>query len=282
MIRAADLRAQSEALAGPLPALLAGAERLASAVQPGLHGRRRSGPGETFWQYRLARPEDGQRGVDWRRSGRGDQLYAQQREWQVAQVVQFWVDPSKRMDFGAPLKSSRAAELALALAILAERGGERVGLAGGDPARGGAVQLGRMAEGLVSGAAGLPDASAFAAHGRAVLFSDFLGDLAPLKALVAGAAERGVRGALCQILTPDEASFPYRGRVIFEAMDGAQRHETLKADGQRAAYLTRLAKRQAALKTLASSCGWQMLVHRVDAPAADALIWLARATEAKR
>lgn len=276
-VQGPGLRAGAEALVADLPALLVSAERLANAVQPGLHGRRRAGQGETFWQYRAAQPQDGQRGIDWRRSARGDDLFARQHEWQVAQSLQLWVDPGPGMTCGAPPKAPRAAELALALAILAERAGERIGTPGPAAPRSGRVQLGRIADQLVNGCAPLPGPGDLAAHGRAVLIGDFLGDLVPLEHCVAGAAQRGVRGVICQVLAPEEAEFSFTRRVIFDAPTGGQTHETLNAAALRPRYLERLAAQGAALEALASRTGWQFVAHRTDAPAADALLWLARA-----
>lgn len=278
----ATLRVQAEALAQSLPGFLAGAERLANAVQPGLHGRRRAGPGENFWQYRAAMPQDGMRGIDWRRSARGDDLFARQHEWQVAQSVQVWVDPGAGMDFGDPAKSLCAAQLALAIAILSERGGERIGIAGRGAAGTGQVQLGRIARGLIRGCGPLPDGTGWHPHGRAVLIGDFLDDIAPLERAVAAAADRGLRGALCQVLTPEETDFPYRGRTLFEAPSDARTHETMAAHALRSRYLERLAERRAALASLAARTGWQFLSYRTDRPAADALLWLMRAIEAPR
>ena len=42
----------ARALASRLPDLLAAARRIAANVMLGIHGRRRPGPGETFWQFR--------------------------------------------------------------------------------------------------------------------------------------------------------------------------------------------------------------------------------------
>src|SRR5690606_24154562 len=78
-----NLRAQAEALAAPLPVLLAEAEHLASTVLLGDHGRRRAGQGDTFWQYRPAMPGDEMRNIDWRRSGRADAAFIQDKEWQI-------------------------------------------------------------------------------------------------------------------------------------------------------------------------------------------------------
>ena len=46
------LRQRAEQLAAALPPLLVAAEQVASTVAQGVHGRRRVGQGETFWQYR--------------------------------------------------------------------------------------------------------------------------------------------------------------------------------------------------------------------------------------
>ncbi|MEO0957858.1 MAG: DUF58 domain-containing protein, partial [Pseudomonadota bacterium] len=68
--RAAWLRRDSERISGSLPPLLVEAERLVASTFHGVHGRRRSGPGENFWQYRAAQPGDSLSQIDWRRSAR--------------------------------------------------------------------------------------------------------------------------------------------------------------------------------------------------------------------
>ena len=129
MSQPAVLRFESEKLAGHLPALLADAEHLAATVMLGSHGRRRSGMGDEFWQYRPAMPGDPARGVDWRRSAKSDTQFVQEKEWQAAQSILFWVDRGLSMDFVSksdlPSKRNRANLLALSLCILLVRGGER-------------------------------------------------------------------------------------------------------------------------------------------------------------
>ena len=53
-----ELRRRAETLAAGYPGLLAEAERVAAVVAQGVHGRRRPGQGETFWQYRNYHPTD--------------------------------------------------------------------------------------------------------------------------------------------------------------------------------------------------------------------------------
>ncbi len=279
----AELRRDAEVLSQGLPPLLADARKLAATVQFGLHGRRRAGQGDEFWQYRPALPGDEARAIDWRRSGRSDQHFLREREWQAAQSVQFWSDGSGSMSFRSsaalPEKRDRARLLTLSLAILLERAGERIGFADGQtPPRAGQTQLNRMAEALVSTDVsdeyGVPNARALMPGSRAIFLSDFMGEIDAVERAVEDAAEKGVTGALVQVIDPAEVEFPFAGRAIFESMGGSLRHETREALGLRARYVARLAERQDRLERLARLTGWTFLVHRTDSPAQAALLWL--------
>ncbi len=282
MTDALSLRAAAEHAASALPPLLAAAEHLASTVILGDHGRRRAGTGDTFWQYRPAQMTDHARSIDWRRSARSDGRFVQDKEWQIAQSVDFWVDRGASMHFAStdrlPQKAIVARTLALACTILLVRGGERVGMTGSDllPRRG-TAQITRLAMALAENEEGdhpLPDARGLLPHAQAVFISDFLGDIAPTEAALTAAADRGVRGALVQILDPQEEAFPFDGRTIFESMTGAMRHETLKAGDLRSRYLDRLAARKDRLMHLGRTTGWQFSTHHTDAPATQSLLWL--------
>ena len=285
-----SLRARAETLGQSLPPLLAAAEHLSATVILGEHGRRRAGMGDEFWQYRPAHAGDSARMIDWRRSARAEQHFVREREWQAAQSVTLWVDTSRSMTFTGdktrPPKADRARLLALALAVLLLRGGERVGLAGdAAPPRSGRAQLDRLALALANDAAadyGAPVASGMVAHGRAVFLSDFLGDLSGVEDAMARASDKGVRGMLVQVLDPAEESFPFDGRTIFESMGGSLRHETLRAGDLKARYLARLAERKDRLATLGRASGWHFLTHHTGESAQAALLWLYRAMERGR
>ncbi|WP_101340123.1 DUF58 domain-containing protein [Cereibacter azotoformans] len=281
------LRPRAEALGQALPPLLASAEHLAATVILGEHGRRRAGMGDEFWQYRPAHEGDSARMIDWRRSARSDSHFVREREWQAAQTVLFWVDGSRSMSFSGDRarepKSDRARLVALALAVLLLRGGERVGLAGeiARP-RSGRSQILRLADALAGDGAsdyGRPDLAGLVAHGRMVFISDFLGDLEAIERALERAADRDVRGALLQVLDPAEEAFPFDGRTIFESMGGSLRHETLRAGDLRTRYLERLAQRKDRLATLARASGWHYHCHHTGQGALPALLWLYRALE---
>ncbi len=214
-----QLRASAEAAAAALPALILSAERLAASVQPGAHGLRQPGAGEDFWQYRPAAAGDTMRQIDWRRSGRSDSSFVREREAQTAQAAVLWVSAGQGMawtgDPARPTKRDRARLLALALALVLLRGGEKVALAGETP-RSGRAQGDLLAQQLLAQDAAardddLPAPQSLRPMRRMVLVGDFLGDIAPLNALLHHAAAQGVRGVLLQVLDPVEEGFPVRG-----------------------------------------------------------------------
>lgn len=285
MSQATSLRARSEAQAARLPPLLARAEHLAGTVLLGEHGRRRPGLGDDFWQYRPVQPGDERRFIDWRRSARSDMQFVRQREWQIAQTVAIWVDNAAAMRFASqddlPEKADRARLLSLAVAILLNRAGERVGLAGSAlPPKRGEGQLVRLAEALSQEGDedyGQPETSGMMAHGRALFVSDFMGDMDRVKTALTKAADRGIEGVVLQVLDPAEEAFPFRGRTIFESVGGTLAHETLKASDLRDRYLGRLAERKDQLRSLCRATGWQYgLCHTSDS-AQSTLLWLYRA-----
>ncbi len=281
------LRSAAEDLAAPLPPLLAEAEHLAATVLLGDHGRRRAGTGDTFWQYRPAQPGDSARSIDWRRSARSESNFVQDKEWQIAQSILLWVDDAASMQFTSTdnlqTKGYRARLLGLAVAVLLVRGGERVGLTGLRlPPKRGQQQLERMAVILSEDSDrdyGAPEAQGMLPHSRALFISDFLGDITPTRDALLRAADRGVRGAILQILDPQEEAFPFDGRTIFQSMTGAVEHETLKAGDLKARYLDRLAARKAELSDLARLTGWQFHTHHTDTAANAALLWVYGALE---
>ena len=285
-----DLRTRAEALGQSLPPLLAEAEMLASTVMLGEHGRRRAGMGDEFWQYRPAHAGDSARMIDWRRSARSDAHFVREREWQAAQSVTIWVDQGRSMGFsgatGREPKADRARLLALALAVLLLRGGERVGLAGLAQPRAGRAQLLRLATRLAGEGVGddyaAPETEGMVSHGRGVFLSDFLGDLQGIEAGLARAADRGVKGILIQILDPSEEEFPFDGRTIFESMGRSLSHETKEAGNLRTRYLARLAERKDRISVLARAVGWHFSTHHTGSPAQSALLWAYRALEGGR
>lgn len=278
-----QLRHDAEEIAVGFPALMAAADQLAATISLGAHGRRRAGPGDEFWQYRVAGAGDPLREIDWRRSARADTHFVRQMEWQNLQAVHLWVDRSASMDYrgqdNLPQKGERARVLGLAASILLAKAGESVGLMEDpQPPKHGRGQITKMAMRLASGSDGadygVPPSKEMGRGNRALLISDFLGDWDRVIESLSRAADQRVQGCLVQVLDPTEESFPFDGRTIFQSMTGAISFETRRAKALRDDYLARLAERKDKLDVLARRTGWMYLCHHTDQPAQAALMWI--------
>ncbi len=270
--------AEAHSLAARMPSLLIKAQRVAHTVTYGTHGRRRAGPGETFWQFRHFDENDSRTAIDWRRSAASDHLFVREREWEAAHTIWLWVDLSPSMQFRSSLsetyKDSRAVVLALALCELLVRGGERVGLMGHAPITGRHATR-RIAEIMVSEAASarsLPPPAALNRFSECVLFSDFLEPVPETAAVIEAIAGQDVRGHLVQIFDPAEETLPYEGRTEFAASESSDRVIAGRAETLRDAYAERLRSHRASLANLTDRLGWSFFLHHTDRPAGEALL----------
>ena len=270
------LQHEADGLSAGLPPLMVEADHLAASVSLGMHGRRRAGMGENFWQFRRYGAQDSSAAIDWRQSARSQHIFVREREWEAAQTVWFWRDASPNMRFksGSVSKGARADLLLLALASLLVRGGERVGFIGmeGAPAAS-RIALTRIGRALFtrSGAA-LPPAAPLARGSQLVWFSDFLGPGALEE--MGRLARRGIAGHLVRIIDPAEEDFPYSGRARFESPLGAETEIFGRAERVRAAYRGRFAAHGEKVAAAAARLGWTATIHRTDHAAQAALIAL--------
>ncbi len=281
------LRGDAERAAGGLPPLVVEAERVAATVIQGVHGRRRTGIGETFWQYRTYEPGDPLRMIDWRQTAKPSRIYIRELEWAAAQTVWLWRDPSPSMvyrsDKKVPEKRDRADVLLLALASLLVRGGERIALLRDDARPGaGKVALERIALSLLSEiepeeGRSLPAIPAFRPlprHAHLVLIGDFLGPVEEIDETLRRFAARNVRGHLVQVLDPAERALPFSGRTRFEGMEDEGHLLIKRVETVREEYRERLEAHQRALKALTRTLGWTHTIHHTDQPAEQTLLTL--------
>lgn len=276
----AAVRDEAEALSSALPPLLVAADRLASAVSLGVHGRRKAGPGETFWQFRRYSPEDPSGLIDWRQSGKSQHVFVREREWEAAEVVWFWRDGSEGMQFRSnadvQTKFARANLLALALANLLARGGERVGYLGEARApASGRTALTRLAQTLVDLApqnSPLPSDAPVGKSAQLVWFSDFFAPVSDIEGLVRRFAAQGLKGSLVQIVDPAEEEFPYSGRTRFEK--GRENVLFGRAESVRSQYRARFRAQCETVSVIARRLGFSHMMHRTDRRPEIALIAL--------
>lgn len=289
--RVFTLERDAHELADRLPDLLLDANRIAQTVAHGIHGRRRAGPGETFWQFRTYEPQDAAQLIDWRRSASSDHLYVREREWEAAHTLWLWPDLSPSMAFKSHLsqvtKRDRALVLMLAAAELLVRGGERVGLLGLTQPTTSRRASTRLAEAVASHgsapqlASGKPSATRINRYSGVILISDFLDPIEEVRESIELLAAGGAAGHLVQVLDPAEETLPYEGRTEFLASEGGETWIADRAESLRARYQARLKAHRDALHALAVRLGWSFLVHHTDRPPAEPLLSLVMRLEGR-
>ncbi|WP_017931839.1 DUF58 domain-containing protein [Robiginitomaculum antarcticum] len=281
-----SLRRRAETLAGSFPGLQAEAERVAAIVAQGVHGRRRAGTGETFWQYRPYDSSDAARSIDWRRSARSDALFVRETEWEASNTVWMWRDGSAGMDWSSgdyPTKKDRASVLSMALAALLIRGGERCAVLGeSERPRTGRAGLERVTARMARSMGAAENLRAdIPAHARILIASDFLDGAEKWRERLARLTARPASGVLLHIIDPAEENFPYTGRVRLK-YPGSGVIEPLivgRAERAREDYIARFAAHKQTMANTARRLGWSLVTHHTDQPATRALAALYTAFE---
>ena len=268
-------------LVAAMPRLVLEARRIAASVYHGVHGRRRAGPGENFWQYRRFVDGEPASRVDWRRSARDDLLFVREREWEAAHTIWIWPDVSPSMLFNSSDKTApkrdRALVLAFALGDLLVRGGERVGIPGIMRPTASRAVIERMADIIVHQPGepqSLPPLFHPGARDEIVVLGDLWSPAAEVTGRISALAANGAGGHVVQIVDAAEETFPYSGRVEFEEPEGGGSITVGRAEAWAADYIERVARHRATIRSEAARGGWSFTVHRTERPASEILLAL--------
>jgi uncharacterized protein (DUF58 family) len=278
-IRRAD--GESRTLAASLPRLVLEARRIAANVIHGLHGRRRAGTGENFWQYRRFVSGEPAARVDWRRSARDDHLYVREQEWEASHTVWVWPDRSPSMAFASrdarDSKLERGLIVALALAELLVAGGERVGIPGLMSPTASNNVIDKMAQAMLHDDAtrlSLPPSFVPSALAEIVVLSDFWSPMPEIRNMLAGLSSSGAHGTLIQVVDPAEETFPYSGRVEFVEPEGGEMITAGRAESWMNDYVARVALHRDEIRAETNRLDWLFSTHTTSRSAAELLLFL--------
>ena len=271
----------SRELAAQMPRLILEARRIAATIIHGLHGRRRAGSGENFWQYRRFMSGEPAARIDWRRSARDDHLYVREQEWEAAHTVWIWPDRSPSMIFRSPLaketKLDRALIMGLALAEVLVEGGERVGVPGLTRPSGARNVVEKIAQAMIYdpvARSSLPPTFAPSPLAEIIVLSDLWSPIADVHRTIAQLSATGAQGHVVQIVDPVEETFPYSGRIEFIEPEGAGSITAGRAETWRDDYAARVARHRAEIRVETERLGWSFIIHRTDRPASELLLKL--------
>jgi uncharacterized protein (DUF58 family) len=260
------------------PGLLLKAEAVAQSLMAGVHGRRRVGIGESFWQFRPYQSGDARRDIDWKQSAKRNDTFIRQTEWEASQTLWLYRDASESMNFSSSKKllpkKFYAEVLLLALSMLALSGGEQVGLLGTalSPQRGyPSVQkiyetIPQQTHLTLSGRLIMP-------HSRLVVMSDFYFPPDTIRSFCESLAVRKIKGDFIQIIDPAERTLPYTGRVKFQDIEDDHASPIIIANVEsvRSAYEEKFLRHQQDIAEMGRDFGWGFKSFATDMPPEAAL-----------
>jgi uncharacterized protein (DUF58 family) len=281
----AALQREAAELSGVLEHLTVEARQVSAQLAMGIHGRRRPGPGEEFWEFRPFVAGEPAHRIDWRRSARDDRLYVREREWESASSYSIWFDLSPSMHFVSALakkpKRDRALVIGLALADMLVHAGERVALYGRTNPIASRQIIARMAEALLRSGdvardtGGFPPDIPLRRQDKLILIGDFILPIEDFAERMQRLAAKGVRGKILMIRDPAEELFPFSGEVEFEAMETTELWRVGEAGDVSRAYRDRIVAHREELRRVATKHGFAFLHHVTDRPPAEVLLMLA-------
>lgn len=277
-----NLFARARHLSSNLPPLLIDAEQIAQTVWQGVHGRRRAGIGEDFWQFRRYDAGDPAERIDWRQSARTDKIFVREREWQATQSACLWPDASGSMHYASeknlPTKSDCASILMLAMASLLLRGGERSMWSDGEhftaiPNHG---SLENIAANLNIDKKNLLPLPPPSRHAHMILASDFLMPDDALPERIRLYAVQNLQGILLHIIDPLEEFFALDGHVELRGAEQEQAVRLPNAASLQGAYRQKFSAHEKRLRHIAKSAGWLYQRHVTNGSMQQSLLHLYR------
>lgn len=280
------LRGRAEDAIMSLPALMLKSEKIADNILHGEHGKRKSGTGDEFWQFReyhnTDRPED----IDWRQSAKGDQVFTKQTEWHVTRKIFFWCAGGETMNFSSDktiLKKQESAQiLCLSLALLLRKNHEQIGIYGQRRTGRSEKAVENIAQHLFARNTTnevLPETTALTHPQHAIFIGvgDFLSPIEDIERHFAELSKQTQNALIIQTIDPAELELSYTGRVRFnEANTYAANSEVINnVKSIREAYKQRISAHIASVKSLCAENNWHYVFHRTNEDITDTLkaIW---------
>lgn len=272
---------EAEALAARLPKLMVAARHTASIVGQGVHGRRRAGQGEHFYEFRRYQAGEPVSRIDWRRSARQRRLYVREREWESVHTVYIGCDLSPSMQFrsrlGKEAKNWRAAHLALALSALCLQSGEKVASLATGRRHAGKVALEPLAQEIMQNPEIKVATERLKPYSDFIIISDFLMEDEALDALFARVRANRARPVFMHIIDPAETIFPYRGHTRFEDPETGERVRFGEAQEAQKRYQALFEDFRRSLRAKVVRNSGVYLAHQTDQSPAGALLALFQA-----
>lgn len=240
------------------------------ALHRGAHGRRKTGSGDDFWQFRDYQQGDNPRQIDWKQTAKTDRVFLREREEAAPQSLFFYREPSSSMDYASRsrLMSKRdyADVIWLAMSYMAVKAGERVTVPGYAPSYASRQETipDIYARAHFADAASIREMQGF-------IVSDFCKPVDEVKSFIDTIFNQGNSGVVIHVSDPAEISFPFSGHIILQD-DLKTSLEIPAAHSMQEIYLQKFQAHKAEIETYILRKGFTYLHLTTDMTPASALV----------
>ena len=260
-----------------LPEMIVVAEKVATNIIQGSHGRRRVGMGESFWQFRSYMPGDSTRHIDWRQTAKRDSAFIRETEWEASQTIILWLDNSESMNYSSNpdkymTKQKYGALVLLSLASALLRGGETIMIPGFRPVQG-YPSLPHVAEMLLKQNLSLKNLGKIPKDAHGIFVTDAWLELDELAINVNNLSNSRLNAQFIQLLDRAEIELPFAGSVVFEDLEDSASSEKLPdVKAIRDEYKQVFLEHQKSLRKITAAAGWSFSEMVTDMDLAEAVL----------
>lgn len=262
-MHSSDILSHARMLFAQLPAFgMGGARGFADDIYAfGAHKTHHAGRGREFHQLRPYLKGDDPRIIDWRASGKRDDILVRERiqEGQRRTFLACDSSASMRQDN----KYERALLLLLALALYVEKRGGVPLIPAPHPR---AMTMRKLAHTLINAQEDFIKAPLPKKGARFIMASDGFMDMKIFTQFFTRLAKQKISGLFLLIHSHEELTFPYKGDVIFKDAESQNEKRFTQIHQLRTHYLKSLHKHHQELKKMARNARMQSLIHDVTLP----------------
>jgi len=275
------MRIQAEKLASLTPNLSIRANKLANTVLEGIHNRNKAGIGDNFWQFRKYEYGDPIQLIDWKKTGKSSDIFIQEKELSTVQNINIWRDTSNSMNYHSNkniiLKSDIANILTLALSLIFSKKGENVSINGiNNKSITEDNNLEPITDTLnnktTTRYVSKPNLNEIKNNSSSILIGDFLYNSKITNNIIKTLSSRNIYGIIIHIIDPAEKSFPFKGRINFNGLEGEDPYLIGNVEAVKEEYSKIFEDHIKNIKNTAKSYGWNYFMHITDKPLEELMI----------
>jgi len=235
------------------------ARDLSDKLSFGIHGKRKRGLGNVFWQFKNYQHGDELKLINWKKSAKADEIFVRENELEMAQTFYFYIDTSLSMSYALNekllTKGDYATILTLALSIILINAEEKIIFLNTLERKTMTLAtIEQLEPSLTANNFNLINLEenilSLKNHSVLIIASDFLDDITKIRHILELAEEKNIKVLFLAIYDHAEIYFPFKNRILLNFLEEDNEQLFEKAKTVKEIYLKRFTEHQQQIKDL--------------------------------